>query len=316
MKFFRRLKRIDGLRAFCFYQHELRVVHLKRSGAAKPVVVLAAAQPYDGNSPKSALVQISRQWQDEEYECSALVDASQYKFLPVDAPNVPLSELKAAISWLIRDMIDFPIDEATVDVLSIPQEKNAAQRSRAMYAVAIRTELIAKLSRRFESAKISLRVIDIPEMAQRNIAGLLETAERGIALISFDSNGGLLTFSSGGELYLSRRIDVSLEQLLQAAPLQREQQHERVALEIQRSLDHFSRHFSAVVIGRLVVAPLAGEDGGLSAYLAQNLDTAVESLDLESVIDFSRTPELMDKARQQQYFMAIGAALRVEGKAL
>ena len=101
MKFFRRLKRIDGLRAFCFHEHELRVVHLKRTGAAKPAVTLAAAQPYAGSSPKSALAQISRQWQDEEYQCTALVNASQYKFLPVEAPNVPLSELKAAISWLI-----------------------------------------------------------------------------------------------------------------------------------------------------------------------------------------------------------------------
>lgn len=316
MKLFRRRRRIDGLRAFCFHENELRVVHLKRSGGAKPVVTLAAAQPYDGNGPKNALTQLSRQWQDEEYQCTALVNASQYKFLPVEAPNVPISELKAAISWLIRDMIDFSIDEATVDVLSIPQEKNAAQRSRAMYAVAIRTELIGKLNRRFEGAKIPLRVIDIPEMAQRNIAGLLETADRGVALISFDSDGGLLTFSSGGELYLSRRIDVRLDQLLQADPSQREQMHERVALEIQRSLDHFSRHFSAVVIGKLVVAPLADNDGGLSAYLAHNLDAVVEPLEMESVIDLSRVPDLMNRTRQQQYFMTIGAALRVEGKAL
>src|SRR5438067_7603301 len=50
--------------------------------------------------------------------------------------------------------------------------------------------------------------------AQRNISALLEPEGRGVAMLSFDADGGLLTVTFKAELYLARRIDVTLEQLL------------------------------------------------------------------------------------------------------
>jgi MSHA biogenesis protein MshI len=42
----------------------------------------------------------------------------------------------------------------------------------------------------------------------------------------------------------------------------------------------------------------------------------VEVLDLNSVLNLSKIPELNDSARQQAYFMTIGAALRQDEIAL
>ena len=60
-----------------------------------------------------------------------------------------------------------------------------------------------------QTKEVELGTIDIPEMAQRNLSSMLETDGRGIAMLSFGEDGGLLTVSCRGELYLSRRIDVS-----------------------------------------------------------------------------------------------------------
>ena len=51
---------------------------------------------------------------------------------------------------------------------------------------------------------------------------------------------------------------------------------------------------------------------GLDEYLSSNLYMPVESIDLASVFDFSRTPELADKALQGRFFLPLGAALRTE----
>jgi MSHA biogenesis protein MshI len=315
MQLFRKFRRVDGLRAICFKGEEVRVAHVS-GGSGKRAVALIASERLDGHDPAGGLSHLSRKWNGEQYECTMLVNPGDYQMLPVEAPNVPPSELKTAISFVVMDMLDFHIDQATIDVIAIPQDKNAAQRGRGMLAVAIRTELIGKYQSWFNAAKLPLRVIDIPDMAQRNIAALLEPPDRGLALVSFDVDGGLLTLTAGGELYQSRRIDVTLAQILHSDTGQREVAHERVALEIQRSLDNFGRQFSSVGVAKLMVAPIGDDDGGLVGYLAANLDIGVEALDLASIFDLGRVPELRSPANQQRYFMALGAALRVEEKTL
>jgi MSHA biogenesis protein MshI len=315
MQLFRKFRRADGLRAVCFQGEEIRVAHVMRNGASKPSVTMATTTPLAGAEPAAILSHFSKQWHSEQYECTMLVNPRDYQILPVEAPNVPPDELKSAVSFVIMDMLDFHIDQATIDVLTVPQDKNA-QRARGMLAVAIRSELVGKYQGWFEAAKLQLRVIDIPEMAQRNISSLLESGERGIAMASFDIDGGLLTFTAGGELYQSRRIEATLDQLLNSESSEREACYERVALEIQRSLDHFGRQFGGVTIAKLVVAPLGGSSDELVTFLAANLDIPVENLDLGTVFDFTRFPDLRNPAYQQRYFMALGAALRVEEKTL
>jgi MSHA biogenesis protein MshI len=63
-------------------------------------------------------------------------------------------------------------------------------------------------------------------------------------------------------------------------------------------------------VALLVLAPSGA--AGLEEYLASNLYTRVETLDLAQVLDLQATPELLEAACQQRFFVAIGAALRVE----
>jgi len=156
-----------------------------------------------------------------------------------------------------------------------------------------------------------LEAIDVPEMAQRNVAQLFEQQARGLAMLAFDDIGGLLTFTSSGELYMSRRTEITAAQLTEVQGEEREQTLDRLVLELQRSLDHFDRQFSYVGVSRLLVAPLA-VDLGLERHLADNLGLPVEMLDLTQVLEFAGAPELRDPSRQGYRLHIIGAALRQE----
>lgn len=316
MKFFNRSKQVDGWRAICFQGGEVRVAHIRRATLAKPAVTMVGAERINGGPPEAALARLAKSWGEYEYACTTAVNSGSYEFLPVDAPNVPAAELKSAISFIVKDMIDYSESDATIDVLAVPHDKNSSQRSRAMYAVAIRSSHTAEIQKWFEVAKLSLRVIDIPEMAQRNIATLLESDGRIVTMISFDENGGLLTFSGGGELFLARRIPITLTQLADADAEKRHACHERIALEIQRSLDHFGRQFNWVAVAKVVLAPLADDDGGLMQFLSENLDAKVEALDLGTIFDISAAPALKTAGNQQRYFLPLGLALRLEEKVL
>jgi len=65
-------------------------------------------------------------------------------------------------------------------VLDVPVPPNTAQRAHYMYAVAARNETIRTTVERFQKAGLPLAVIDIPDMAQRNVAPLYESEQRGV----------------------------------------------------------------------------------------------------------------------------------------
>jgi MSHA biogenesis protein MshI len=58
---------------------------------------------------------------------SAVVDSGSYQLVQLEAPNVEPQEWRAAIRWRLRDVIDFPLEEATVDVFEIPEPARGAQ---------------------------------------------------------------------------------------------------------------------------------------------------------------------------------------------
>ena len=298
------------LAAVNLYGDRAEVGHVRRNGSERPVVDVCAQIPNAGD-PVETLQRLRRELHLERFSCSTLLPARQYQLQLVDAPNVPDAEMKSAVRWRLKDFLEYPVETATVDVVPVPAAEAAAGRGRSVYAVSARNEDIESRMKIFTQAKIALRVIEVAEMAQRNLATLFETDQRALAMLSFSEEGGLLTFTARGELYLSRRIEISLDQLVGVRAEMREQLFERIALELQRSLDHFDRQFSNIPLARLLLAPLPDELG-LSAYLAANLSAPVESVNLGDVLDFHEVPELREPTEQMMRWQTLGTALRVE----
>jgi MSHA biogenesis protein MshI len=306
-------ERTKELAVVNLYSDRVEVAHVERTGRDRPVVSWCRHMPC-GEDPGETLQKARRELNLDRFRCATVLAARQYQVQLVDAPaTVPDAEMKSAVRWRLKDALDYPVELATVDAVTIPANGSAADRGRSMYAVSARNEDIEACMNVFALAKIKLEVIEVAEMAQRNLAMLFESDDRAIAMLSFSSDGGLLTFSARGELYLSRRIDITLDQLAGPAGDTREQLFARIALELQRSLDHFDRQFSTIPVARLMLAPLPVQLD-LSTYLAENLSAPVESADLGDVLDLHDVPELREQAEQSLRWQTLGAALRVENQ--
>jgi MSHA biogenesis protein MshI len=284
------------------------VSHVVTRGRARPQITRCESFRKGGDDA-ATLSRLRKELQLDRYRCTTLLKNGDYQMVQVDAPNVPAQEAKSAVRWRIRDLIDFPVESAAIDALFIPQPETGAGRAAQMIAVAAKNEVIAATVQPFNDAGIELEVIDVPELAQRNLAQCLETEGRGLALLAMDDESGLLTISSGGELYLHRHIDVSMPGLAAAAPEERTGLYEKLVLELQRSFDHFGRQFRNVAVARLMVTPVPGADG-MREHLAANLDVPVVLLYLSEIMDFPHTPELHEPLRQAQCLQLIGAAMR------
>ncbi|MBI3713437.1 MAG: pilus assembly protein PilM [Burkholderiales bacterium] len=280
-----------------------------RSGSL-PVLEFLSFYPMGTHSWETLLTRLAKESPARQKRCAVLLNTAEYQSFALDSINVPENELKSAVRFRLNELLDYPAESACIDVLTVPGDSHQGGHKQSLIAIAAKSSEISRYQALFAAAKLNLTVIDVHEMAQRNISSLLELEGRGLAMLSFDQQGGLLTVSFGGELYLSRRLDVSLTDLYVEDEQRRQESFERISLELQRSLDHFDRQHNYITTAKLVLAPLGAVSEELRTFLAANMYLPVENLDLASIIALDQLPELRQSEQQQMYFHVIGAALR------
>lgn len=246
--------------------------------------------------------------------CTTIMDLGEYSVLSVEAPDVPQSELRAAIRWQIKDLIDFHIDDALVDVFNAPAS-GADGRHKNLYVVVSRMSTVKQRIQALQAGEVNVTTIDIPEMVLRNISARLPEEDAGVALIYLAKERGLIVLTRQSTLYLARTLDVGYQDFLTpfAGPQfwdsDQDNRYERLVLEVQRSLDYYDRYFVQPPIASLVVAPMDEELPGLLPNLEQHTGIRSRMLDLNEVFQ-SAIP--LDRDLQAKCLMAIGAAMRQE----
>jgi len=259
----------------------------------------------------SAVKALAREVEFDRYRCTTLLARDEYQMIVTEAPNVPREELRAAIRWRVKDLLRCHPDDAMLDVLDIPPPAGEGRPVHQMFVVAAENSFIQARVDRCSALGIPLSVIEIPETAQRNLATAAHGDDTAVALIHLLAGGALITISYRGELYFARWLDIGADQLA-AGSAERESLLDRVALELQRSFDHFDRQYRFIGLGRLLVGPLAADDG-ITEHLARSVGVEVAPYPLAEVFE-GEQPALRDPAGRWRLFHLLGAALREESK--
>ena len=293
---------------------EITLAHVIRRRDSRPEVCLLDRFAVEG-SELEALKRLRSARSLKSCTCTTLMAEGEYSLTQIDAPQVPPEERKEALRWAIKEMVGYPVDSACIDVLDIPSAGMPQGRSAGVMVVSAAESAVRSRVAPFEAAKVPLAAVDIPELAQRNVAALLEDVNRGLAFLRVDESGMMLTLTFHGELIAVRRGEMNTRQLNGADADERARVMERLVLEVQRSLDNFDRQYSHIPISKIVLAcyPLVEN---LMNELIESIYVPVREMDLASVLDFPSIPELRNPQAQAKSLLAIGAALRTDGVAL
>ena len=286
----------------------LTLAHVVRVAGSPPQLRLLESFSA-GNGVADALKRLRAARALKSYRCTTLLDEGEYSVTPLDAPPVPREERREALRWALKEMVSYPVDSACLDVLDQPAAGLLPGRSVGVLVVSAPESAVRARVAPFASARVPLAVVDIPELAQRNVAALLEDDNRGLAFLRVDERGTLLTLTFHGELVAVRRGETTTQQLSEGSPEARERVRERLVLELQRSLDNFDRQYSHIPVSKVVLACSAPIDGLLAA-LAESSYVPVQEMDLAAVLDLAAQPELRDPQLLASNLLAIGAALR------
>ena len=268
------------------------------------------------------LTQQLRQWvqsyQLKNKLTNFVLGPHQFSFILTETPEVQDNELVTAMRWKIKELLDLDVNEAVIDCLPIPGQKQRGRQPMA-YVIAADIDVLKSYVGVIEKSELSLRSIDIPAMVQRNIASLLPEDKQGVALLNLYKRTGLLTLTRQGEVYLARDLEVGYDNFantepqvetgmqLEGLPSATQQTLDAIVLEVQRSIDYYERYFAQPPIHSLVIAPMPVEVTGMVEYIASQLGLQVRELDLTVLLGLQ---ERMGRQQQSQCMPAIGAALR------
>jgi MSHA biogenesis protein MshI len=280
----------------------------ERAEGARPVVRWVHEEPW--SDVARALRHARRAGPLARHRCVALLQRAQYQMLAMDAPEVPREEWRAAVRWKLKDMVEFAVEAAGIDVLEVPAEAST-RRQPSLIAVAAPAEALRPLVEAGEEAGVRWQALDVPETALRNLSALFATPGRSHALLHLGETHGTLVITSGGELLLSRQIDVTEAQIADDNEAMRQIAFDRAGLELQRTLDGFERVFTQTSLEKLQVLPGPGV-GAFCDYVRELVYVPVAEADPSEVLDLSAVPALQQPDALRRYLVAIGAALRTD----
>jgi len=286
-------------------------------GVSKPKLEHCDFVAWENSPHDQILADKVKQYGLHKRPVTTVMELGDCTILSVDAPDVPVNELRAAVRWQVKDLIDFHIDDAVIDVFDVPA--SGAGRQNSLYVVVTRTSTVQHKVDQLINAEANLSTIDIPELVLRNITAQLPEDEAGVAFIYLTRDAGLMIITRQQTLYLARTLDIGYEYLRQGLPsdgglaLADNASFDRLVLEVQRSLDYYDRYFVQPPVAGIVMAPTELPIPGLDEYLNKALGVAVRNLDVSEIVE-SEAP--LPLYQQAHCLPAIGAALREEAKAL
>jgi MSHA biogenesis protein MshI len=284
----------------------LAVVRRPKNG--RPQVLHCAVEPALLGFGDNVLRRMLRDYDLGRAPLSAVIGANDYQLAQIPAPEVPDAEMRAAARWRMRDVMDFALDDATVDVFDVPEGRDRTAR-RTLFAVATRGDVPQFISMVLGRLTDHLDVIDIPELCQRNLCTLLPQELKGVAFVLLRDDHAQMVVVRQGRLFVARRFDydASLQISDDGATSQRAVDANTLALELQRSLDYYETQFDQPAITDLVVAPANALTPQLAEEVTALTGVRVHPFTLNEHIDTAGQTSIPDGWLP---VLAIGAALR------
>lgn len=144
-------------------------------------------------------------------EVNVMLSPEQYQFLQIEAPAVPPEELRSAARYQIRDMVQSHIDDITLDVMRLGD--NQQKLPGHLFVVAATNAVLREVTDLGKALGWTIPVIDIQEMAQRNLQNALARRDARVeranaALVLVQGHQAVLTISANDELFYTRRLEL------------------------------------------------------------------------------------------------------------
>jgi MSHA biogenesis protein MshI len=305
-------------RASARSEHEVSVIEWREHGVlglranphaeGGPQVLAACFVPCSINERERGIAQLREKGWFAGSRNIMMLGVRQRQFTVLPRPSVPDAELAEAARWQLQDALDYPPEEAVLDVLRLGQDEPPARQQLAVFSLR-RFELM-RLIAPFTANKVKLEAVDVADCAQRNLAGLHASHGRPLAMLSLREDSMVFSVSRASEVLLSRSFDASK---LGTDPAEEAALGERVGLQLQRMLDALERRSPALSPAQILVLSDPASPSSLLTQTAELTGLRVLPFDLSALmqsVTIDAPAEANVPSWRADFLHLLGAALR------
>ena len=281
--FFREEKTLSSTKRCCISikQSELSIVCISRRADADEVSLLDKIKFDDFKTLPLIFKGIIEKYDLSQTPLSWLLHPDDYQLDLIESMPVPETEFLTALSWRIRSLINYPIEEAVLEYFELPAKKNAPNSPLIGAVTAQKTRLNPAITL-FKECGLQLVTIGIPEIAILNLAALYENDEKSSAFLYFYEKFIILNISNRKVLYFTRRINISFTS-------DNKIDYEKLSLEILRYFDFFCSQWRFSPPARIFSASSSGDIQVITKILSERLMHPVTVYTLNAVIMNDKT---------------------------
>lgn len=208
--------------------------------------------------------------------CVCLMAHDDCDLYQVEKPSVDDNELIQAVTWKIKDLINYDVSHAVVD--SYPMPVSSKNNKQQVGVVAAREAVVASYVESIRSTGLELVALDVHDLVRSNLQVVRNSAGQTMALLTLADDSGLLSIYHDSDLYVSREFKLGLDRLREAGG-ENTDDYDALLLEVQRSLDYYESYYGLGSVTDLRIFPQIEATEKLAKYL-QNLT----SFDIDFVI--------------------------------
>lgn len=305
--FFYKEKPLPGLCCIYLLPETLIVAHAlqpdqKDKKDQKPTITFLETCSYEPNLLKFALENIVKKHALKGMTCSWVLHSSHYQLFLLDAPSVSEAEIPLALRWQIKELIDYPSENALIQYFPMPSTLAAKKK---IYVAIAKTMELQAVSNIINDVGFDLKYIDITELALRNINALYNDDLCYLGLLAFHHDFVELIITHEKNFILSRRL--ALPTVTDAGSLSPEWLSNLIA-EIQHSFVYAQSQHRKELAKKLLVLTTVPN---LAIELNQLLNIPTEQLAIDKKINLEFVIPSNDYWSPSN-LIAIGGALRSE----
>lgn len=245
-------------------------------------------------------VELVEQHDWQQQPCSLVIHPAYYQLLLTDSPSVEADETHQALSWKVKELLEFPVDQAVIDYFALPDDAYRG-RQKMVYVAALQKAQLQRLAEPLETSGLMLDCIEVAELAINNLAARHQHERGAFAVLQLFAAEGFINMVEDGSLYLSRRFDLGSDEFFSGHDPQAFLNN--LLLEIQRSIDYFESQLGKGIVTHLYYLPFGEIYQAIGDFLSEQLGVHVAAMPMSAMAGSAEGDQLGRSA------LAFGAAL-------
>ena len=234
--------------------------------------------------------------------CVCLLADDDYDVYQIEKLEVEDSELNQALSWRIKDLINYDVGSAVID--SYPMPVSSKNNTQQLSVVSAHESVVGSYVDSIKSVGLQLTAIDIHDLVSKYLHCIRQGANQTQAVLSLAQNDGSLSIFHDTDLYVSRHFKIGISQIEQVND-ENQSVYDSLLLETQRSMDYFESFYGLGSVSSLLIHPQIQAVEKMARYLQNFTNFDIDFITPGEAGADDSTPTL-----EPQCFHAYCAAMR------